>query len=155
MKIVTRNSIFYAVALFPTAAVGFINLLGSLQNHGDHYCFQKASSSSHCFMGQQYESNNKQGSSASSPANLPSQSSSGKRRNLILSAGGGFFGGMFSFGDDENNSNQASAASIPAGGQKKSYGPTNEVVKIVNGIKQRRLGGSDIVVSELGLGTQR
>ena len=155
MKIVTRNSVFYALALFPTASAGFVNSVGSSQSHGNHYSLQKTSSS-HCFMGQQYESNNKQGgSSTSSPTVLPSQSSSAKRRNLILSAGGGFFGGMFSFGDDENNSNQASAASIPTGGQKKSYGPTNEVVKVVNGIKQRRLGGSDIVVSELGLGTQR
>ncbi len=36
-----------------------------------------------------------------------------------------------------------------------SNGPTNEVVKSVNGMRQRRLGGSDIIVSELGLGTQR
>jgi hypothetical protein len=71
-----------------------------------------------------------------------------KRRNLILSAGGGIFGGMFNFGDENN----ASAAS---GNSKKSSGSTNEVVKVVNGIKQRRLGGSDIVVSELALGTQR
>lgn len=73
-----------------------------------------------------------------------------KRRNLILSAGGGMFGGMFSFGED---SNRASAAESKK--QKKSSGPTNEVVKVVNGIKHRRLGGSDILVSELGLGTQR
>ena len=33
---------------------------------------------------------------------------------------------------------------------------TNDVVKIVNGIKHKRLGGEgDIIVSELGLGTQR
>mmetsp|Transcript_11152 Transcript_11152/g.16372 ORF Transcript_11152/g.16372 Transcript_11152/m.16372 type:complete len:486 (-) Transcript_11152:994-2451(-) len=36
-----------------------------------------------------------------------------------------------------------------------SKGPTNEIVKTVNGMKHRRLGGSDIVVSELGLGSQR
>ena len=34
-------------------------------------------------------------------------------------------------------------------------GATNEVVATVNGIRQRRLGGSDLVVSEFGLGTQR
>jgi aryl-alcohol dehydrogenase-like predicted oxidoreductase len=34
-------------------------------------------------------------------------------------------------------------------------GPTNEVLKTVKGMKHRRLGGSDIAVSELGLGTQR
>ena len=72
-----------------------------------------------------------------------------KRRNLILSAGGGMFGGIFSFGDNGN----ASAAEFKQ--QKKPSGPTNEVVKVVNGIKHRRLGGSDILVSELGLGTQR
>eukprot|EP00929_Paragymnodinium_shiwhaense_P031972 TRINITY_DN1779_c0_g4_i1.p1 TRINITY_DN1779_c0_g4~~TRINITY_DN1779_c0_g4_i1.p1 ORF type:complete len:552 (+),score=117.17 TRINITY_DN1779_c0_g4_i1:80-1735(+) len=32
---------------------------------------------------------------------------------------------------------------------------TNEVVSVVDGIRQKRLGGSDIVVSELALGTQR
>jgi aryl-alcohol dehydrogenase-like predicted oxidoreductase len=40
-------------------------------------------------------------------------------------------------------------------GPRTANGPTNEVVKIVNGMKRRRLGGSDIFVSELGLGTQR
>lgn len=34
-------------------------------------------------------------------------------------------------------------------------GPTNQVVRKVNGMKQRRLGGTDIYVSELGLGAQR
>jgi hypothetical protein len=32
-----------------------------------------------------------------------------------------------------------------------SKGPTNEIVKVVNGMKRHRLGGSDIFVSELGL----
>jgi len=36
-----------------------------------------------------------------------------------------------------------------------AVGPTNEVVKKVQGIRRKRLGGSDIIVSELGLGTQR
>jgi hypothetical protein len=45
----------------------------------------------------------------------------------------------------------ASADSRPPG----RYGDTNEVVRIVNNMKQRRLGNSDIVVSEMGLGTQR
>jgi hypothetical protein len=36
-----------------------------------------------------------------------------------------------------------------------SHGPTNEIVSVVDGIKRRRLGGSDIIVSEIGLGTQR
>jgi len=34
-------------------------------------------------------------------------------------------------------------------------GRTNDVVGVVNGIKQKLLGGSGIVVSEVGLGTQR
>mmetsp|Transcript_60927 Transcript_60927/g.193267 ORF Transcript_60927/g.193267 Transcript_60927/m.193267 type:complete len:478 (+) Transcript_60927:43-1476(+) len=34
-------------------------------------------------------------------------------------------------------------------------GPTGETLEIVDGMRQRRLGGTDIVVSELGLGTQR
>ncbi|KAK3278680.1 hypothetical protein CYMTET_13397, partial [Cymbomonas tetramitiformis] len=36
-----------------------------------------------------------------------------------------------------------------------SRGPTNEIVRVVNGIRHKRLGGSDVVVSEVGLGTQR
>ena len=34
-------------------------------------------------------------------------------------------------------------------------GPTNEVVSLVDGIRRKRLGSSDIMVSELALGTQR
>ena len=34
-------------------------------------------------------------------------------------------------------------------------GPTGEVLSTVAGIRQKRLGGGDVVVSELGLGTQR
>lgn len=45
----------------------------------------------------------------------------------------------------------AAAAPRPGGGG----GVTNEVVRTVDGIRQKRLGGSDIIVSELGLGTQR
>jgi len=46
----------------------------------------------------------------------------------------------------------ASAASrLPASAK----GATNEVVKTVDGIRQKRLGSGDIIVSELGLGTQR
>ena len=65
--------------------------------------------------------------------------SSHRRRELIVASS--FLGGLF-------------------GGEKPSIGasvanPTNQVIKTVDGIKQRRLGGSDIVVSELGLGTQR
>jgi len=79
-----------------------------------------------------------------------------KRRNFILSAGGGLFGGMFSssFGNNDSDNRRANASEIKRG-QYKSVGSTNEVVKVVNGIKHKRLGGSDIIVSELGLGTQR
>jgi len=40
--------------------------------------------------------------------------------------------------------------------QARAARPTgNAVVRVVDGIKHKRLGGSDIVVSELALGTQR
>jgi hypothetical protein len=87
-----------------------------------------------------------------------SSSSSRRRRSLaaMLAAGGGGGGGFFSglFGDsndDAKRGNVANAADVGVA----SKGPTNEVVKSVNGMRQRRLGGSGIVVSELGLGTQR
>lgn len=69
---------------------------------------------------------------------------------------GGFLSGLF--GDDSNNSNNAAYAATIGNNAKvvnSGKGPTNEIVKQVNGMKLRRLGGSDIVVSELGLGTQR
>lgn len=70
-------------------------------------------------------------------------------RRTILQAGGGIFGIPFFGGQDAN-------AAFPGPSQTpRSKGSTNEVVKVVNGMKQRRLGGSDIFVSELGLGTQR
>eukprot|EP00596_Hydrurales_sp_CCMP1899_P009019 CAMPEP_0119038430 /NCGR_PEP_ID=MMETSP1177-20130426/7374_1 /TAXON_ID=2985 /ORGANISM="Ochromonas sp, Strain CCMP1899" /LENGTH=363 /DNA_ID=CAMNT_0007001031 /DNA_START=23 /DNA_END=1111 /DNA_ORIENTATION=- len=50
-----------------------------------------------------------------------------------------FLGGLF-------NTKAANAA---------GFKPTNDVVKIVDGIRQKRLGGGDIIVSEVGLGTQR
>ncbi len=91
-------------------------------------------------------------SSSSSP---PSR----RRRSLaaMLAAGGGggggggLFSGLFGDSDGVKRGNVARAAD----GGVASKGPTNEVVKSVNGMRQRRLGGSDIVVSELGLGTQR
>ena len=43
------------------------------------------------------------------------------------------------------------AGKAPAKG---STGPTNEVVREVNGMRHKRLGAGDIFVSELGLGTQ-
>ena len=70
------------------------------------------------------------------------------RRSVLCSAG--VFGGFFGGGEDGPSSVSAAGAAAY-----KSKGPTNEVVKVVNGMKRRRLGGSDILVSELGLGTQR
>lgn len=64
------------------------------------------------------------------------------RRNAVSLMAGGLFSGLFG---DPPPGNAA------AGNGK----PTNEVIKSVNGMRQRRLGGSDIIVSELGLGTQR
>ena len=65
------------------------------------------------------------------------------RRRLMLQ--GSLLGGIFSGGQDNN-----AKAAVP----KSSKGATNEIIKTVNGMRHRRLGGSDIVVSELGLGTQ-
>lgn len=69
--------------------------------------------------------------------------SSKTRRTVLSSSMGGMLGGLFG--------GPASAS----GGNKKTSGDTNEVVRVVKGMKHRRLGGSDIFVSELGLGTQR
>ena len=68
-------------------------------------------------------------------------------RRRVLQASGGVFGLPFFGGGEE------AKASAPR--KRGKGGPTNEVIKVVNGIKHRRLGGSDIVVSELGLGAQR
>jgi len=70
---------------------------------------------------------------------------SSQTRRTILSAAG-MFGGVFG-----SNASSTADGATPSS----SKGPTNEVVKVVKGIKHRRLGGSDIVVSEVGLGTQR
>ena len=50
---------------------------------------------------------------------------------------------------------QPAAAAIPKAKAKGAKGATNEVVGVVDGIRQKRLGGGDIIVSEMGLGTQR
>ena len=87
---------------------------------------------------------------------LTSSSSSNRRRQVLQASAGGMFGGFFggSGSGGDNNNNVANAA-VPKKSNKSSSGPTNEVVRVVNGIKHRRLGGSDIAVSELGLGAQR
>ena len=51
--------------------------------------------------------------------------------------------------------NPIDAYTLSSSNKYKAVGPTNEVIKVVNGMKRQRLGGSDIIVSELGLGTQR
>jgi aryl-alcohol dehydrogenase-like predicted oxidoreductase len=70
-------------------------------------------------------------------------------RRAVLQATGGIFGLPFLGGGNDANANTNNPT------PKSSKGPTNEVVKVVNGMKRRRLGGSDIFVSELGLGAQR
>ena len=50
--------------------------------------------------------------------------------------------------------NRRSVSGAPASAEG-TGGKSNEVIRTVAGIRHRRLGGGDIVVSELGLGTQR
>jgi hypothetical protein len=106
------------------------------------------------------DNNNSHGNARIDETSSSSSSSSSSRRRRALSGmlaaggggGGGFFSGLFGDNnDDAKRGNVANAADVGVA----SKGPTNEVVKSVNGMRQRRLGGSDIVVSELGLGTQR
>merc|ERR1719223_1663183 len=107
------------------------------------------------------------------------------RRSVVIGGTGGIFGGIFggsiniASADEGEGENAAppkvEASSLPAPApvvtpppppaptpppspppfKYKNAGPTNEVVKTVEGIKRRRLGGTDILVSEMGLGTQR
>ena len=82
------------------------------------------------------------------PSTHVSMNLSVRRRSVLQSSMGGLFGGLFGGG--------GSSAVANPGNTVPSQGPTNEVVKVKkDGMKQRRLGGSDIIVSELGLGTQR
>ena len=78
---------------------------------------------------------------------------SGSRRSVLRA---GLFGGFLGGGGSKAAAAGAERG-VGGGGNVlyKSRGPTNEVVKVVQGMKRRRLGGSDIAVSELGLGTQR
>lgn len=95
---------------------------------------------------------------SSTPSANSNAPNSQRRRSVVLSAaggGGGMFGGIFGGGDSNSSASANTGGGGGGTGSFQSKGPTNEVVKIVKGIKQRRLGGSDIVVSELGLGTQR
>lgn len=60
----------------------------------------------------------------------------------------GLFGGLFSGGG-----NRGSTSAYVT--KDSNRGATNTVIRTVNGIRHRRLGGGDIIVSEVGLGTQR
>jgi hypothetical protein len=81
------------------------------------------------------------------PFSMTSHNKHSQARRTVLSAG--LFGGMF-------NAGTGTGTPPPAYGKEASKGSTtNQVVKVVNGMKHLRLGGSDICVSEMGLGTQR
>ena len=71
-------------------------------------------------------------------------------RSTLLRSGSAaaLFGGNF---PNPFGAKPASAA-VPGKG---TTGATNEIVKTVDGIRHKRLGGGDIIVSEIGLGTQR
>ena len=80
-------------------------------------------------------------------------SSNTNRRHVLHNAS--MFGGIFGSGKNTNANTGSNDTPLPVVGSKIRK-PTNEVTKIVSGgMKHRRLGGSDISVSELGLGTQR
>ena len=74
-------------------------------------------------------------------------------RRAIISSGGGALAGSF-FGNlfDNNGDNASDAYPVSS---YKSAGSTNEIKKVVDGVRWRRLGGSELLVSEIGLGTQR
>ena len=95
-------------------------------------------------------------SSSESNRLLLAHTSNPRRRQLLRVGAGGMFSGLPFFGSDNNNEAKA-ATGVPSDKNKKfgSNGPTGEVVKVVKGMKHKRLGNSDIYVSELGLGTQR
>ena len=85
-------------------------------------------------------------------SDLSSPPLSPRRRQSFtaMGAAGGASGFLsYLFGDGGGDGNAANAATT--GNVNGNKGPTNEVIKSVNGMRQRRLGGSDIVVSELGL----
>ena len=82
---------------------------------------------------------------------LPSRRIALARGGATVATLGGGLGGLGGLGKLFGAPEPASAILPPKG----KGGPTNEVLKTVNGIRHKRLGGGDIVVSELGLGTQR
>jgi hypothetical protein len=67
---------------------------------------------------------------------------------FAASSPGDFFAKLF-------DTSPPGRAQTPAASSRRAR-PTNEVVDVIEGIRHKRLGGrSDIVVSELALGTQR
>ena len=89
--------------------------------------------------------------SSFSSVSTVSMNASARRRTVLAS---GLFGGLFS-GGVGGVGGETPPPKPGSGNGFTPKGPTNEVVKVKNGMKHRRLGGSDILVSELGLGTQR
>lgn len=81
--------------------------------------------------------------------NLPTASSNNRRRQVLVASS--LFGGIFGNGGSSSSAAAANIKTTVPGAK----GPTNQILKTVNNMKHRRLGGSDIAVSELGLGTQR
>ena len=76
----------------------------------------------------------------------------GNRRQLLkLSSAAGLLGG----GVERLAGRGAATATAPTAAAPTATGATNSVVRVVDGIRQKRLGGTDIIVSEMGLGTQR
>ena len=76
----------------------------------------------------------------------------GNRRQLLkLSSAAGLLGG----GVERLAGRGAATAAAPTEAAPTATGATNSVVRVVDGIRQKRLGGTDIIVSEMGLGTQR
>ena len=49
--------------------------------------------------------------------------------------------------------NNKSPSPSPSPSPRARLGPTNEIIDVVEGIARKRLGGTDIVVSEMALGT--
>ena len=78
-----------------------------------------------------------------------------ERSNLEKQYSTLFLGGLNSFLPFFGNMRSSRASVNMNSNNNRKQGPTNEVVKFVNGIKHKRLGSGDIIVSELGLGTQR
>ena len=76
----------------------------------------------------------------------------GNRRQLLkLGSAAGLLGG----GVERLAGRGAATAAAPTAAAPTATGATNSVVRVVDGIRQKRLGGTDIIVSEMGLGTQR